>query len=134
MSLGGYMMSQARRRALQEATLRYMQEKRVYEKIKRRRRRGLYRRLIAYSIVTVILSVSFISVLISQHQLLSEKKLEKERLQQELELVKQEEQLLREEIKKLNDYEYIGELARRDYFFSDEGEIIFTFPNDAPTN
>lgn len=128
------MMSQARRRALQEATLRYMQEKRVYEKIKRRRRRGLYRRLIAYSIVTVILSVSFISVLISQHQLLSEKKLEKERLQQELELVKQEEQLLREEIKKLNDYEYIGELARRDYFFSDEGEIIFTFPNDAPTN
>lgn len=127
-------MSQARRRALQEATLRYMQEKRVYEKIKRRRRRGLYRRLIAYSIVTVILSVSFISVLISQHQLLSEKKLEKERLQQELELVKQEEQLLREEIKKLNDYEYIGELARRDYFFSDEGEIIFTFPNDAPTN
>ncbi len=128
------MMSQARRRALQEATLRYMQEKQVYEKIKRRRRRGLYRRLIAYSIITVFLSVSFISVLISQYELLSEKKQEKLQLEKELELVKQEEQDLREEIKKLNDYEYIGELARRDYFFSDEGEIIFTFPNDMPTN
>lgn len=127
-------MSQARRRALQEATLRYMQEKQVYEKIKRRRRRGLYRRLIAYSIITVFLSVSFISVLISQYELLSEKKQEKLQLEKELELVKQEEQDLREEIKKLNDYEYIGELARRDYFFSDEGEIIFTFPNDMPTN
>lgn len=127
-------MSQARRRALQEATLRYVQEKQVYEKIKRRRRRGLYRRLIAYSIVTVILSVSFVSILISQYQLLSEKKLEKEQLEQELELVKQEEQDLREEIKKLNDYEYIGELARRDYFFSDDGEIIFTFPSDSSTN
>ncbi len=127
-------MSQARRRALQEATLKYMQEKQVYEKIKRRRRRGLYRRLIAYSIITVILSVSFISVLFSQYELLSEKKLEKEQLEKQLEMVKEEEQNLREEIKKLNDYEYIGELARRDYFFSDEGEIIFTFPNDAPTN
>lgn len=134
MMLGGYIMSQARRRALQEATLRYVQEKQVYEKIKRRRRRGLYRRLIAYSIVTVILSVSFVSILISQYQLLSEKKLEKEQLEQELELVKQEEQDLREEIKKLNDYEYIGELARRDYFFSDDGEIIFTFPSDTSTN
>ena len=128
------MMSQARRRALQEATLRYMQEKQVYEKIKRRRRRGLYRRLIAYSIITVFLSVSFISVLISQNEMFSEKKQEKLQLEKELELVKQEEQDLREEIKKLNDYEYIGELARRDYFFSDEGEIIFTFPNDMPTN
>lgn len=127
-------MSQARRRALQEATLKYMQKKQVYEKIKRRRRRGLYRRLIAYSIITVILSVSFISVLFSQYELLSEKKLEKEQLEKQLEMVKEEEQNLREEIKKLNDYEYIGELARRDYFFSDEGEIIFTFPNDAPTN
>lgn len=127
-------MSQARRRALQEATLRYMQEKQVYEKIKKRRRRGLYRRLIAYSIITVILSVSFISVLFSQYELLSEKKLEKEQLEKQLEMVKEEEQNLREEIKKLNDYEYIGELARRDYFFSDEGETIFTFPNDAPTN
>lgn len=127
-------MSQARRRALQEATLRYMQEKQVYEKIKRRRRRGLFRRLIAYSIVTIILSMSFISVLLSQYELLSEKKLEKEQLEKELEMVKQEERNLREEIKKLNDYEYIGELARRDYFFSDEGEIIFSFPNDAPTN
>lgn len=127
-------MSQARRRALQEATLRYIQEKQVYDKIMKRRRRGLYRRLIAYSILTVILSVSFISVFTSQHQLLNEKKEEKERLQHELKLVKKQEIDLREEINKLQDYEYVGELARRDYFFSDDGETIFTFPNDSSTN
>lgn len=122
-------MSQAKRRALQEATLKYVQEKQVYDKIRKRRKRGLYRRLVAYSILTVILTVSFVSIFISQHRLLAEKTEEKERLEQELKLVEKQEIDLREEINKLNDYEYIGELARRDYFFSKEKETIFSFPD-----
>lgn len=127
-------MSQARRRALQEATIKYVQEKQVYDKIKKRRRRGLYRRLIAYSVVTLFLSVSFISIFLSQNELLHEKRAEKERLQGELKVVEKQEVNLREEIKKLNDYEYVGEIARRDYFFSDEGETIFSFPNRSSAN
>ena len=123
-------MSQAKHRVLQEATLKYIQEKQVYEKIKRRRRRGLYRRLAAYGVLTAILSASFLSLFLSQHRLLNEKAEEKQRLQEELASIEKQEIRLREEIKKLHDDEYIGELARRDYFFSKEDETIFTFPNE----
>lgn len=127
-------MSQARRRALQEATLQYVQEKQVYDKIKKRRRRGLYRRLFAYSILTGIITFAFLSIFISQHTLLNEKVQEKAELEAELELAHKQQIDLREEIKKLNDYEYIGEIARRDYFFSNDGETIFTFPNESSGN
>ncbi len=127
-------MSQARRRALQEATLQYVQEKQVYDKIKKRRRRGLYRRLFAYSILTGIITFAFLSIFISQHTLLNEKVKEKAELEAELELANKQQIDLREEIKKLNDYEYIGEIARRDYFFSNDGETIFTFPNESSGN
>lgn len=127
-------MSQARRRALQEATLKYVQEKQVYDKIKKRRRRGLYRRLVAYSMITAVLSICFVSIFVSQQRLLNDKAEEKESLQNELELVETQEIDLREEINKLNDYDYVGELARRDYFFSGDGETIFSFPNDLTTN
>ena len=36
--------------------------------------------------------------------------------------------LLKDEIVKLNDDEYIGKLARKEYFLSDDNEIIFTLP------
>ncbi|MFA8438971.1 septum formation initiator family protein [Pueribacillus sp. YX66] len=127
-------MSQARRRALQEATLKYVQEKQVYDKIRKRRRRGLYRRLTAYCLMSVVLSVCFISIFISQKKLLNDKVEEKESLQKELEFVEKQEINLREEINKLNDYEYVGELARRDYFFSNDGETIFSFPDESTTN
>lgn len=127
-------MSQARRRALQEATLQYVQEKQVYDKIRKRRRRGLYRRLFAYSILTGIITFAFLSIFISQHTLLNEKANEKAELEAELELANKQQIDLREEIKKLNDYEYIGEIARRDYFFSNDGETIFTFPNESSGN
>ena len=110
-------MSQARRRALQEATLKYVQEKQVYDKIKKRRRRGLYRRLFGYSMITAVRSICFVSIFVSQQRLLNDKAEEKESLQNELELVETQEIDLREEINKLNDYDYVGELARRDYFF-----------------
>ena len=36
--------------------------------------------------------------------------------------------LLKEEIVKLNDDDYIAKLARKEYFLSDDNEIIFTLP------
>jgi cell division protein DivIC len=42
--------------------------------------------------------------------------------------LKKEETLLKEEIVKLNDDDYIAKLARKEYFLSDENEIIFTLP------
>ena len=37
--------------------------------------------------------------------------------------------MLKLQISKLNDDEYIGKLLRKEYFLSEEGEIIFTLPD-----
>ena len=42
--------------------------------------------------------------------------------------MQKEEEQLKEEIVKLNDDEYIAKLARKEYFLSDDGEIIFNLP------
>ena len=49
-------------------------------------------------------------------------------MNKELVSLKKDEVLLKEEIVKLNDDEYIAKLARKDYFLSDKDEIIFTLP------
>ncbi len=93
-----------------------------------RRKKLLYRRLTAFFIFVVIVTVTMVSTLISQHSKLAEKKAEHEKVQQELTSLKKEEAFLREEIVKLNDDDYIAKLARKEYFLSDENEIIFTLP------
>jgi cell division protein DivIC len=42
--------------------------------------------------------------------------------------LKVEEELLQREIKNLGDYDYVAELARREFFLSKENEIIFVLP------
>ena len=37
---------------------------------------------------------------------------------------------LKEQIKRLNDKEYIEKLARSEYFLSNDGEIIFKLPEE----
>jgi cell division protein DivIC len=49
----------------------------------------------------------------------------KKKLEKQLTGLEKEEKILREEIVKLNDDEYIAKIARRDYFLSDDDEIIF---------
>ena len=51
-----------------------------------------------------------------------------EQIEAELDSLKQDEVLLKEEIVKLNDDEYIAKLARKEYFLSKDNEIIFTLP------
>lgn len=127
-------MNRPKRKALQEAHLQYIRESEVLEKIKKRRRRGLYRRLFAYGILALVVTGAFISIFVSQHELLQEKQQKKERLEQELIQANQVELELRDEITRLNDYDYIGEIARRDFFFSKKGETIFKLPTDFSTN
>lgn len=127
-------MLQAKRRALQQTAARYVQEKAIYENIQKRRKRGLYRRLVAYGILTMVFSATFISIYAAQNETMEEKITEKERLQHELATAEETRKELEIEIKKLHDPEYIGEIARRDFFLSKEGETIFKLPADHSTN
>ncbi len=93
-----------------------------------RRKKGLYRRLTVFFVFAVAVAYLIISTMISQNSALANKADEKEQLKKELVALKKDEVLLKEEIVKLNDDEYIAKLARKEYFLSDDNEIIFTLP------
>ncbi|WP_313802526.1 septum formation initiator family protein [Cytobacillus sp.] len=94
------------------------------------KRKRLFRRLTVFFIGAAVLSVFMISTLVSQSSVLDEKRAEKKKLDQELALLKKQEVMLEEEIVKLNDDEYISKLARKDYFLSENGEVIFNIPEN----
>lgn len=75
-------------------------------------------------------SYFMISALVSQASSLEEIKEEQKQLKTELKGLQKTETILKEEIVKLNDDEYIAKLARKDYFLSEQGEIIFNIPKE----
>ena len=93
-----------------------------------RRKKGLYRRLAVFFVFAVAIAYLMISTIISQNFALANKTDEKAQLKKELVALKTDEVLLKEEIVKLNDDEYIAKLARKEYFLSEDNEIIFTLP------
>jgi cell division protein DivIC len=66
----------------------------------------------------------------SQSQQLAEKQRELADLQRQVTKVQDEKKGLELQVKRMNDKEYIGELARKNFFLSKQGEIIFLTPDD----
>ncbi|PSL27133.1 cell division protein DivIC [Planomicrobium soli] len=88
----------------------------------------LFRRLSVFGLFVLLASIWIGSTLHAQSQTLSEKEqLHKEALIA-LQGVEQEQEKLKEQIVLLNDEEYLAKLARKEYFLSEDGEIIFTIP------
>ncbi|MBM6616094.1 FtsB family cell division protein [Bacillus suaedaesalsae] len=100
------------------------------EKLVSHRRKGLIRRFAVFGIITAITGYFMISTFFSQNAAYENKLAEKEQLKHELVQMQKEQGKLEEEIVKLNDDEYIAKIARRDYFLSDENEIIFSIPEE----
>jgi cell division protein DivIC len=99
-------------------------------KVKNKRKKGLLRRLTLFAILVFAAGFMMVSTLTSQASVIKEKKEERQVLEQKLEDVQAEKQKLKLEVQKLNDIEYIGEIARKEYFFSRPGEIIFKLPTN----
>ena len=55
---------------------------------------------------------------------------EKHELQNKLVSLKDEEEVLNSDIKKLEDPEYVARYAREKYLYSKDGELIIRIPND----
>ncbi|MGE7767844.1 FtsB family cell division protein [Peribacillus sp. NPDC096540] len=121
-------MSSLRKRKVAKIENPYvaLQEKKVQTVEKKKR--GLMRRLTLYSVFAAIFLILAVSTLITQNIALDEKVQQKEKLDVKLAKLEKGETLLKEEIVKLNDDDYIAKIARRDYFLSDKGEIIFNLP------
>lgn len=107
--------------------VRSIERQESHKKVKKVR---LFRRLAALGIMTAVLIVLLVSTLASSKSALEEKRVQKEKVSEELAKVQEEQEMLKLQISKLNDDEYIGKLLRKEYFLSEEGEIIFTLPEN----
>lgn len=123
-------MGSLKNRKLAKINSKYMEQHEEYKISAARRKKLLMRRLTVFSVFAAILSYAVISTLISQSQAMEEMEEESVKVQQEMTEVKKYETALREEIVKLNDDEYLAKLARKEFFLSEDGEVIFTIPDE----
>ncbi|WP_188456136.1 FtsB family cell division protein [Virgibacillus oceani] len=111
----------------------YMQQYDAHIERQKKKKKRLIRRLVLFSIVAVLAIGSMATYHVKQRALHAEKKGQYEQLQDELASLKKQEENYREEINLLEDEEYVLEIARTNYFFSKEGELIFKIPDEDPS-
>lgn len=88
------------------------------------------RRIVFFTIVPVVIIAFLINILFQQNKTLAVKEKKKDEANQHLTEMKEEQDSLNLKIKQLEDDEYIAKLLRKDYFLSEEGEIIFIIPEE----
>ncbi|MFD1849251.1 septum formation initiator family protein [Oceanobacillus bengalensis] len=110
-----------------------MQQYDVYIERQKRKRQRLIRRLVLFSLITLIVLGSMAGYHLQQRAVYAEKVEEYEQLEDTLADLEHEELLLEEEIELLQNEDYILDIARTNYFFSKEGELIFKIPDESPS-
>jgi cell division protein DivIC len=121
-------MSAIRSRNIAKLQNQYSTQQESMEVSSARKRKLLYRRLMVFLIMAGSISFFMISTYVSQLSALEEKEATKKELEKQLMGLEKKQQILEEEIIKLNDDEYIAKLARKEYFLSEDNEIIFNLP------
>lgn len=96
----------------------------------KRRKKLLIRRLTLFFVFVAIVSYTLIKTLYTQASVLNEKQDQLKEVQAEYNQIKENQEILKENITKLQDAEYVGKYARQEYYLSDEGEIIFSIPDN----
>ncbi|GLC90404.1 FtsB family cell division protein [Lysinibacillus piscis] len=96
---------------------------------KKEGRKRKIRRILFFAIVPVGIIIVLINILAYQSEALVIKEQKKEVADKQLAEVKEEHELLNLKIKQLEDDEYIAKLLRKEYYLSEEGEVIFIIPD-----
>ncbi|TWD89568.1 cell division protein DivIC [Neobacillus bataviensis] len=112
----------------------YVEQQQNAEIASSRKRKLVRRRLSVFFVFASLLTYLMISNHISQTAKLETKLAQKKKLDHQLADMKKQESILKEDIIKLNDDDYIGKLARKEYFFSEKNEVIFNIPEDNKEN
>lgn len=94
----------------------------------------LKRRVFAFLTVAVLIIAGLVSANMALKERLVEKEAYKLEVSEQLKAVIETQDILKLQITKLEDDEYIAKLARKEYFLSEDGEIIFTIPNESAAN
>ncbi|MFK9094953.1 septum formation initiator family protein [Bacillus salipaludis] len=121
-------MGAERKKNVSKIQTTYVEQQEYAEIASARKRKLLLRRLSLFLVFASFLSYLMISSYISQTTKLDAKVAQKKKLDHQLSELKKQQDILKEDIIKLNDDDYIGKLARKEYFFSEKNEIIFNIP------
>jgi len=122
-----------RKKTVTKLDSNYMKQYDAHVERQKRKKQRLVRRLVLFSIIAAITIGSMASYHMKQRALHTEKEKQYEQLQEELAGLQQEEDNMKEEIDLLNNEDYVLEIARTNYFFSKEGELIFKLPEEEPS-
>jgi cell division protein DivIC len=109
----------------------YVHQQEIAEVASARKRKLLFRRLSLFLVFAALMSYLMITSFISQSTTLDKKVAQKKQLEQQMIQLKKQQEILKEDIVKLNDDDYLAKLARKEYFFSENGEIIFNIPEES---
>ncbi|MDO6851351.1 septum formation initiator family protein [Priestia megaterium] len=123
-------MSAVRKKKVAKLNTDYSHKQEQIKQNTDRKRIGLIRRLTVFGVLALIIGGLMVSALITQTSAIENKKAEKVKLEQQLTKLQSKQKQLKGEIVKLNDDDYIKKVARRDYFLSEDGEIIFNVKKD----
>jgi cell division protein DivIC len=123
-------MSSVRDKNITKIETTFVHQQEIAEIASARKRKLLFRRLSLFIVFAVVMSYLMITSFISQSETLDKKVAQKRQLDNELSQLKKQQEILKEDIVKLNDDEYLAKLARKEYFFSENGEIIFNIPEE----
>ncbi|MGG5254553.1 FtsB family cell division protein [Neobacillus sp. SM06] len=121
-------MSAAGKRKIAKIESTYVYQQEAAGLAAARKRKLLLRRLSLFFTFAIFASYFMISSILSQASVINEKKAQKKQLEKELSDLKQQQTILKENIAKLNDDDYIAKLARKNFFMSNQNEIIFHIP------
>jgi len=108
----------------------YVRSTETHAQYSKKQKVRIRRRILVFGLLASIFLVFLVSMSITQNKRLAEKQQQKEQVVAELAEVKERQHMLNLQIKKLEDDDYIAKLARKEYFLSDDGEIIFTIPEN----
>ncbi|MBC1464646.1 septum formation initiator family protein [Listeria welshimeri] len=109
---------------------RYIKDTATLKKTRNRRRIALFRRLAFMAIIFVVVGGLLTITYTKQVLSLNEKKEKQVQVDKKMVAMKDEEEALNDQIKKLHNDGYIAKLARSEYYLSKDGEIIFNIPEE----
>ena len=108
----------------------YVRSTETHVQYSKKQKVRIRRRILVFGLLASIILVFLVSMSFTQNKRLAEKQQQREKVVAELAEVKEQQEFLNLQIAKLEDDEYIAKLARKEYFLSDDGEIIFTIPEN----
>lgn len=123
-------MKERKRSKVTQLRNEYTQTKTVQAHRENKFRKQRKRRVAGIAVISGLFIAGLSVNLVKNTQLISDLDAQKAAAAGELEHVEATQENLQNEVKKLQDDEYIAKLARSQYYLSKEGEIIFSFPED----